>query len=152
MIAHENRKGFWTSDAHKLARLLAKHPNIEVVVDFNVWKSYQEHTSDRETNTRVKGMVKKADVVLRFIPPTQGDERHDGPRLEVNKARYAGKPIGEILIGGARQSPDNSLKGSSSEKYYQYNLQKGEPRLAGVHKVLKHFSDNGVLPDNIKIE
>ena len=135
LVAHDNRLGYATTKAHKLAEKIDKMKGFKSIVDKHNW-SPSEKTSPTETNNRVKKMVKKADIVVRVVPPSSkmGEKRHDGAQSEIRKTIKASKPFIEIFERGARDSPNRSKQEKNYSKRIPVHLKSREHLEKGFKK------------------
>lgn len=140
LIAHDNRLGYPTSKAHKFAERLAKDKDIDVILDKDYWNP-KEKTSKTETNRRETKMVKKADVVVRIVPPPSktGQPRHPGAEAEVRKAINASKPVLELYERGSRNSPGRNIREKNYRKREEVHLKEGETLDKAFNQGLKEL-------------
>ncbi len=127
LVVHDNKIGYGTTKAHKLAEKINKIPGFKSIIDKDHWKP-GEKTSPTETNNREQKMVKKADIVVRVVPPSSktGEKRHEGGQSEVRKTINASKPLIEIFERDARDSPNRSKQEKNYSKRVQVHLKSGE--------------------------
>jgi hypothetical protein len=150
LFGHDNGKGYYTTIAHKLADLVGHHPQIENIVDYKVW-GQNEKTSSIEINRREINMVQQSDVVVRFIQPSsKSDGRKLGAIREINKAINAGKPILEIYLSGAHDSPFRSLREKNYTNRVEVHLKEKQVLLKGFLEGMKILQEKGLLPYKIK--
>jgi hypothetical protein len=152
LFAHDNGKEYYTVMAHKLADLVGQHPKIEKIVDYNIWGK-GERTNPAEINNREKKMVQEADLIVRLIPPaTKAGGRNEGAIREINKGINANKPILEIYMSGARDSPNRGLREKNYNKKVEVHLKEKQVLLNGFREGLNEVSKKGFLEKKIDLK
>ena len=144
LVIHDNRIGYGTTKAHKLAEKIDKMKGFKSILDKHHWKP-GEKTSPTETNNREQKMVKKADIVVRVVPPSSktGEKRHEGAQSEVRKTIKASKPFIEIFERGARDSPNRSKQEKNYSKRIPVHLKSGEHIEKGFKKGIEGLNKKG---------
>jgi len=141
LVIHDNRIGYGTTKAHKLAEKIDKMKGFKSILDKHHWKP-GEKTSPTETNKRERKMVKKADIVVRVVPPSSktGEKRHEGGQSEVRKTIKASKPFIEIFERDARDSPNRSKQEKNYSKRIPVHLKSGEHLEKGFKKGIEELN------------
>ncbi len=144
LVIHDNKIGYGTTKAHKLAEKIDKMKGFKSIIDKHHWKP-GEKTSPTETNNREKKMVKKADIVVRVVPPSSktGEKRHEGAQSEVRKTIKASKDFIEIFERGARDSPNRSIQEKNYSKRIPVHLKSGEHIEKGFKKGIEELNKKG---------
>jgi len=144
LVIHDNRLGYGTTKAHKLAEKIDKMKGFKSILDKHHWKP-GEKTSPTETNNRERKMVKKADIVVRVVPPSSktGEKRHEGGQSEVRKTIKASKPFIEIFERDARDSPNRSKQEKNYSKRIPVHLKSGELIEKGFKKGIEGLIKKG---------
>jgi len=144
LVIHDNKIGYGTTKAHKLAEKIDKMKGFKSILDKHHWKP-GEKTSPTETNNREKKMVKKADIVVRVVPPSSktGEKRHGGAQSEVRKTINASKDFIEIFERGARDSPNRSIQEKNYSKRIPVHLKSGEHIEKGFKKGIEGLIKKG---------
>lgn len=142
LLAHDNRLDYHTSKAHRFAEWMDATDEFEAIIDKDVWE-IGERTSITETNRRETEMVKRADVILRLVPPSSkiGESRHEGARREVRKAIRAQKPIIEIFYQGAHDRPNRPIREKNYKNRVGVHIQKGESVEKALRRGLNELSN-----------
>ena len=144
LVIHDNKIGYGTTKSHKLAEKIDKMKGFKSIIDKHHWKP-GEKTSPTETNNREKKMVKKADIVVRVVPPSSktGEKRHEGAQSEVRKTIKASKDFIEIFERGARDSPNRSKQEKNYSKRIPVHLKSGEHIEKGFKTGIEELNRKG---------